>query len=74
MPSPEASTPRAGRWLVQRVMLMTSPLLAVAAAASAIKGWGLVALALILLAFAFFVLGRPAQGHREPPGSGGGDG
>jgi hypothetical protein len=48
-------------------MLLTWPLLAIAAAASAIKGWGLVALALALLAFAFYLLGRPALGHPHPP-------
>lgn len=55
-------------WLLQRIALLDSPLLMIAAVASLFTDRPLLAVVLALLSFAFFMLGRPVLGMRHPPG------
>jgi hypothetical protein len=56
------------RWLLQRIALLDSPLLMIAAIACLFTDKPLIAVALALLSFALFTLGRPVIGMRYPPG------
>ena len=56
------------RWLLQRIALLDSPLLMIAAIASLFTDRALLGAALALFSFALFMLGRPSLGQRHPPG------
>ena len=56
------------RWTLQRIALLDSPLLMIAAVASLFTDRPLLGIALALLSFGFFMLGRPTIGRRYPPG------
>ena len=55
------------RWTLQRIALLDSPLLMIAAVASLFTDRPLLGVALALLSFAFFMLGRETIGHRHGP-------
>jgi hypothetical protein len=55
-------------WLLQRIALLDSPLLMIAAVASLFTDRPLLAVALALLSFGLYMLGRPSLGMRHPPG------
>jgi hypothetical protein len=55
------------RWTLQRIALLDSPLFMIAAVASLFTDRPLLGIALALLSFGFFMLGRPTIGHRYPP-------
>lgn len=55
------------RWTLQRIALLDSPLLMIAAVASLFTDRPLLGIALALLSFGFFMLGRPTLGRRYPP-------
>lgn len=55
------------RWTLQRIALLDSPLLMIAAVASLFTERPLLGVALALLSFAFFMLGRETIGHRYGP-------
>ena len=55
------------RWTLQRIALLDSPLLMIAAVASLFTDRPLLGVALALLSFAFFMLGRETIGHRYGP-------
>ena len=55
------------RWTLQRIALLDSPLLMIAAVASLFTERPLLGVALALLSFGSFMLGRPTLGHRYPP-------
>jgi hypothetical protein len=56
------------RWTLQRIALLDSPLLMIAAVASLVTDRPLLGLALALLSFAFFMAGRETIGQRHGPG------
>ena len=56
------------RWTLQRIALLDSPLLMIAAIASLFTDRPLLGIALALLSFGLYMLGRPTIGHRRPPG------
>jgi hypothetical protein len=55
------------RWTLQRIALLDSPLLMIAAVASLFTDKPLLGVALALLSFAFFMAGRATIGHRHGP-------
>ena len=55
------------RWTLQRIALLDSPLLMIAAVASLFTDRPLLGIALALLSFGSFMLGRPTLGRRYPP-------
>ena len=55
------------RWTLQRIALLQSPLLMIAAVASLFTDRPLLGIALALLSFAWFMLGRETIGHRHGP-------
>jgi hypothetical protein len=55
-------------WLLRRIALLDSPLLMIAAVASLFTDRPLIAVALALLSFGLYMLGRPSLGMRHPPG------
>ena len=55
------------RWTLQRIALLDSPLLMIAAVASLFTDRPLLGLALALFSFGFFMLGRETIGHRYGP-------
>jgi hypothetical protein len=55
------------RWTLQRIALLDSPLLMIAAVASLFTDRPLLGIALALASFGFFMLGRPTLGRRYPP-------
>ena len=55
------------RWTLQRIALLDAPLLMIAAVASLFTDRPLLGIALALLSFGFFMLGRPTLGRRYPP-------
>jgi hypothetical protein len=55
-------------WLLQRIALLDSPLLMIAAIASLFTDRPLLAVALALASFGLYMLGRPSLGLRHPPG------
>jgi hypothetical protein len=55
-------------WLLRRIALLDSPLLMIAAIASLFTDRPLLAVALALLSFGLYMLGRPSLGLRHPPG------
>ncbi len=55
------------RWTLQRIALLDSPLLMIAAVASLFTDRPLLGIALALFSFAFFMLGRDTIGHRHGP-------
>jgi hypothetical protein len=55
------------RWTLQRIALLDSPLLMIAAVASLFTDRPLLGVALALLSFGFFMLGRPTLGRKYPP-------
>jgi hypothetical protein len=55
------------RWTLQRIALLDSPLLMIAAVASLFTDRPLLGIALALLAFGLFMLGRPTLGRKYPP-------
>ncbi|HEX8744388.1 MAG TPA: hypothetical protein VF712_14760 [Thermoleophilaceae bacterium] len=55
------------RWTLQRIALLDSPLLMIAAVASLFTDRPLLGIALALLSFAFFMAGRETIGHRHGP-------
>lgn len=55
------------RWTLQRIALLNSPLLMIAAVASLFTERPLLGIALALLSFGFFMLGRPTLGRKYPP-------
>ena len=55
------------RWTLQRIALLDSPLLMIAAVASLFSDRPLLGIALALFSFGFFMLGRPSLGHRYGP-------
>jgi hypothetical protein len=56
------------RWLLQRVALLDSPLVMVAAIASLFTDRPVLGAILALASFALYMLGRPSIGMRHPPG------
>jgi hypothetical protein len=55
------------RWTLQRIALLDSPLLMIAAVASLFTERPLLGIALALASFGLFMLGRPTLGRRYPP-------
>jgi hypothetical protein len=55
------------RWTLQRIALLDSPLLMIAAVASLFTERPLLGVALALFSFAFFMAGRGTIGHRYGP-------
>jgi hypothetical protein len=55
------------RWTLQRIALLDSPLLMIAAVASLFTDRPLLGVALALFSFAFFMAGRSTIGHRHGP-------
>lgn len=55
------------RWTLQRIALLDSPLLMIAAVASLFTDRPLLGVALALLSFAFFMAGRGTIGYRHGP-------
>jgi hypothetical protein len=55
------------RWTLQRIALLDSPLLMIAAVASLFTDRPLLGIALALGSFGLFMLGRPTLGRRYPP-------
>ena len=55
------------RWTLQRIALLDSPLLMIAAVASLFTDRPLLGIALALGSFGLFMLGRPTIGRRYPP-------
>jgi hypothetical protein len=55
------------RWTLQRIALLDSPLLMIAAVASLFTDRPLLGIALALFSFAFFMAGRGTIGHRYGP-------
>ena len=55
------------RWTLQRIALLDSPLFMIAAVASLFTDRPLLGIALALLSFGFFMLGRPTLGRKYPP-------
>ena len=55
------------RWTLQRIALLQSPLLMIAAVASLFTDRPLLGIALALLSFAWFMLGRETIGHSHGP-------
>jgi hypothetical protein len=55
------------RWFLQRVALLDSPLVMIAAIASLFTDRPLLGIALALAAFGLYMLGRPTLGRRYPP-------
>ena len=55
------------RWTLQRIALLDSPLLMIAAVPSLFTDRPLLGIALALASFGFFVLGRPTLGRKYPP-------
>ena len=56
------------RWLLQRIALLDSPLLMIAAIASLFTDRPVLGAALALLSFASYMFGRGVIGQRYPPG------
>ena len=55
------------RWTLQRIALLDSPLLMIAAVASLFTDRPLLGIALALFSFGSFMLGRPTLGRKYPP-------
>jgi hypothetical protein len=55
------------RWFLQRVALLDSPLLMIAAIASLVDSRPVLAIVLALGSFALYMLGRPVLGRKYPP-------
>ena len=55
------------RWTLQRIALLDSPLLMIAAIASLFTDRPLLGIALALGSFGLFMLGRPTIGRKYPP-------
>ncbi len=55
------------RWFLQRVALLDSPLLMIAAIASIATERPILAIVLALGSFALYMLGRPVLGRKYPP-------
>ena len=55
------------RWTLQRIALLNSPLLMIAAVASLFTERPLLGIALALASFGFFMLGRATIGRKYPP-------
>jgi hypothetical protein len=55
------------RWFLQRVALLDSPLLMIAAIASILTDRPILAIVLALGSFALYLLGRPVLGRKYPP-------
>ncbi|HEX8067069.1 MAG TPA: hypothetical protein VF520_11130 [Thermoleophilaceae bacterium] len=58
------------RWLLQRIALLDSPLVMIAAVAGLFTGRATLSIALALLGFGLYMLGRPALGQKRPPAPG----
>ena len=55
------------RWFLQRVALLDSPLVMIAAVASLFTDRPVLGIILALTSFALYMLGRPVLGRRYPP-------
>ena len=55
------------RWFLQRVALLDSPLVMIAAIASVVTDRPVLGIVLALSSFALYLLGRPVLGRKYPP-------